>query len=334
MPVRCQPSSFLIFVLQAQDQVISRDQAVAHGLTRDAIRYKVRSGQWRQLLPGVYLACPGDPTRRQMLVAALLYAGPNAAIDGADACRYYGIRPVIIDENLVRVVVPRGDSARSAGFVAVRQTTAALNVEATSMVRYVDPATAVIAATRRMTRPRGVLAALSDALQRGITTYDALLRAHLDGPPRNQRQTAEALEQLGAGIRSVAEADFRNLIAKSRVLPAVEFNVWLRLRDGRRVCVDALIRSSAVVHEVNGRLAHAREDLFEDMQERHDAVTTSGLTVLHNSPRRIRKAGAEVLDQFERCHVMYDGRGMPEGVEILSAAGIRSSMTQYPPSVA
>jgi very-short-patch-repair endonuclease len=272
------------------------------------------------MLPCVYLSRPGDPTRRQMLVGALLFAGPNAAIDGADACKFHGIRSVTPDEDLVQVAVPRGEKARSTGFVVVRQTREGIYRESTALVRYVDPATAVIAATRRMSRPRPVLAALSDALQRRATTYDDLLRAHLAGPPRNSRLASDALEQLGDGIRSVAEADFRTIAMKSKTFPSLEFNVWLRLRCGRVVCVDALIRSSAVVHEVNGRIAHAREDLFEDMQERHDALTASGFTVLHNSPRRIQRASREVIAQVEQCQLMYDGRGMPERVEILARA--------------
>jgi hypothetical protein len=327
MPRRCHPSASLIFALQDQDQVISRNQAIAHGLTAETTRYKVRSGQWQKLLPGVYLARPGDPTRRQLLVAAILYAGPNAAIDGVDACRFHGIRSVTPTDDLVHVVVPRGTPTRSVCFVVVRQTQRPIPTEATSLVRYVDPATAVIAATRRMNRPRAVLAALSDALRLGLTSYGDLLRAHLDGPPRNSRFTSEALEQLGAGIRSVAEADFRALVAKSRVLPPLEFNIWIRLPSGRIVCVDALIRSSAVVHEVNGRVAHAREDLFEDMQERHDALTACGFTVLHNSPRRVLTCGPAVLAQVEQCHSMYDGRGLPVGVELVTAADSRSSMT-------
>lgn len=253
-----------------------------------------------------------------MLVAALLYAGPRSAIDGADACRFHGIRSITPDDNLVQVAVPRGEKARSIGFVVVRQTRAVIYRESTDLVRYVDPAAAVIAATRRMSRARPVLAALSDALQRRATTYDDLLRAHLAGPPRNSRLASDALEQLGDGIRSVAEADFRTIAMNSKILPPLEFNVWLRLRCGRIVCVDALIRSSAVVHEVNGRVAHAREDLFEDMQERHDALTASGFTVLHNSPRRVLRSGAAAIAQVEQCHLMYDGRGIPGGVEILA----------------
>ncbi|HEX3706330.1 MAG TPA: hypothetical protein VHV76_06835 [Mycobacteriales bacterium] len=256
-----------------------------------------------------------------MLVAALLYAGTGSAIDGVDACRFHGLRAITHDEDFVHVAVPRGATARSTGFVIVRQTGSLIATESTTMLRYVDPATAAISAARRMSRPRAILAALSDVLQRNLATYDELLGAHLDGPPRNSRLAGEALEQLGHGILSVAEADFRKIAAKSKILPPLEFNVWLRLRCGRVLCVDALIQSSAVVHEINGRIAHAREDLFEDMQERHDALTASGLTVLHNAPRRVLRSGDDVIGQLEKCHLVYEGRGMPEGVEVIARAG-------------
>jgi hypothetical protein len=128
------------------------------------------------------------------------------------------------------------------------------------------------------------------------------------------------LEDLGAGTRSAPEADFRRLVLASTVLPSVDYNIWLRLTDGRTLCVDALITSSAVIHETNGRIAHEREDLFEDMQERGDALTTAGFTVLNNSPNRIRTHGSEIIAQVERCHQRNDGRGLPAGVEVVSLA--------------
>jgi hypothetical protein len=320
MPTRCATDPLFPALLTFQDFVIHRDQALARGLTRDSIRYRLRTREWQLLVPDVYLTHPGEPSRRQMLIAALLFAGDSAAIDGADACRFHGIKAVVVDDELVHVVVPWGSHARSRGFVVVRRTLAPITAVSTDLIRYVDPATAVIAATRRMTNRRSVLAALSDALQREVTTYDELVKAHVQGPPRNSRYADDALHDLGAGTRSVPEADFRHLALASTVLPDVEYNIWLRLVCGRIVCIDALIVSSALAHETNGRAAHEREDLFEDMQERHDAITTSGITVLHNAPNRIRLRGREVITQVERCHQMYDGRGLPPGVEILPMA--------------
>jgi hypothetical protein len=255
-----------------------------------------------------------------MLIAALLYAGEDAAIDAADACWFHGMKAVAVDKERVHVVVPFGNAARSRGFVVMRRTLAPIETISTDRVRYVDAATALIAATRPMSRDRLVLAAFSDALQRRIVTYEDLVRAHVQGPPRNARRAHDALEHLAAGTRSAPEADFRRLVVTSSVLPLVEFNVWLRLPGGRVVCVDALIQDSAVIHETNGRSTHARDDLFGDMQERHDALTAEGFTVLHNPPRRITQRGRDVIGEFERCHARHAGRGMPAGVEILATA--------------
>jgi hypothetical protein len=124
-------------------------------------------------------------------------------------------------------------------------------------------------------------------------------------------------DKLGAGVRSAPEDDFRRLVLSSRVLPEPKWNCLLRLPDGRKVSPDALFIGSAVVHETNGRKFHSGFDDFDDMQERSDALVTSGLTVLHNSPRRIREDGQTVLAQVEQCHLRNDGRGLPEGVVLL-----------------
>lgn len=167
-----------------------------------------------------------------MLVAAQLYAGPRSAIDGVDACHFHGVSAARPDEDRVYVVEPWGESARTTDFVVVRRTLAPIVSVATDLLRYVEPATAVIAAARR----------------------------------------------------------------------------------GR------LFVESAVVHETNGRVAHNRQDLFEDMQARHDALTASGFVVLHNSPRRVRLHSREVISEVERCHLRHLGRGLPPGVEILRSA--------------
>ena len=153
MPKRCVVSPYFDALLLVRDHVLHRDQALSHGLSARALKYRLATGQWRLLLPDVYLTHPGEPTRRQMLAAALAFAGPDAAIDGADACRFHGIKAVAVDDDLVHVVVPWGSAARSRGFVVVRRTAAPIEMVSTDLVRYVRPATAVIAATRRNAQP-------------------------------------------------------------------------------------------------------------------------------------------------------------------------------------
>jgi hypothetical protein len=321
MPPRCTTDPHLPDLVRDQDWVILRDQAISAGLTRRAIDHRLSTGQWQSLLPRVYLVHPGEPSRRQMLIAAQLYAGPRSAIDAADACRWHGIKAVSVDESKVHVVEPWGEHARSTGFIVVRRTLAPIRTVIGHKLRFVDPASAVIAATRRMSSDRAVLAVLSDALQRDAVSYDALLHAHIQGSPRNARKADEALASLAGGARSVPEAEFLKLASASAVLPPPTCNATLRLPNGRLVTPDALYPDAGLVHETNGRIAHRRDDLFEDMQERHDAMTAAGLTVLHNSPLRLARRSREVIAQVERCYLRGVGRGLPLGVELVGLAG-------------
>jgi hypothetical protein len=258
-------------------------------------------------------------TRRQLLLAALLWAGPEAAIDGLDACVYSGIKAIIPTEQ-VHIVVPWGHPARSRHYVVARRTKAPIRTVGGDPLRYVTPATAAMTVARSARTERRALAVLSDALQRKCATFDDMIQAHADATPRNARLIDDVLESLSTGVRSVPENDFRVLVLGSSILPPLLYNCLLRLPDDRRISPDALCLCCGVVHETNGRRAHAREDLFEDMQERHDAMTVGGLTVLHNSPRRVRSRGALVLKEFEQCHRRHIGRGLPPGVTLLRTA--------------
>jgi hypothetical protein len=307
-------------LLRGQDYVLTRDQAIGVGLTRHAIANRREYDGWQALLPQVYLAHPGEPSRRQLLVAALLYAGPGTAIDDVDAARFHGLRSAGVDDAVVHVVAPHGSPARSRDGIRVRRSAAPITVVRTDLIRYVDPAAALIAMSRRLTSPRRVLAVLSEGVQRRMTTYEDLMRAHVQGSPRRARFADEALAQIGSGVRSEPEATFRLLAEASVVLPPLLYNCTLRLPSGRLISPDALAVDAGLVHETNGRTAHSRLDLFEDMQARHDEMTEAGLTALHNSPARISRRGREVIAQFERCYLRLAGRGLPPGVELLRLA--------------
>jgi hypothetical protein len=305
-------------LLDAQHNVLSREQATGAGLTRRAIDHRLRRGLWQRLLPGVYLVQLGRPSRRQAQIAALLFAGEGAALDDVDACEAAGLRAMSCVEGVVFVVVPRGSPARSHDFVRIRQTQQPfVTFWASGTRRCLEPAAALVAMSRRVRDQTAVLAAFSEAVQRRVVTLDRLESAHLDGPRKNRQAAEQALFDLGAGVRSVPERGFRRLAVTSLVLPPLLYNRRLRLPTGRIVVPDALALEAGLVHETNGRGPHAREDLFESMQERHDAMTAAGLVVLHNSPRRIRISGPLVIAEFEECYRINVGRGLPPGVELL-----------------
>ena len=304
-------------LLNAQESLISRAQALRAGISRRAIEHRLATRAWQRDLPSVYLVGRGRPSRLQAQVAALLHAGEGAALDDVDACCYAGLTAVPLVKGRVFVAVPEMSSSRSHDFVVVRRVRRPFSPVPAGPVRYLEPAAALIAMSRRLASADPVLAAFSEAIRRRMVTHDELVSAHLLGPPRHLAHAAAALEDTADGVWSVAEGWFRRLAIACADLPSLLYNRRLRLPNGRIIVPDALAVDAGLVHETNGRGPHEREDLFESMQERHDAMTTAGLTVLHNSPRRIRNRGQTVISEFASCYLSRAGVGLPPGVLLL-----------------
>jgi hypothetical protein len=318
MPRRLETDPRLPAVLAYQDGVLTREQALNLGLTRGAIAHRVLTGLWQWLLPGVLLLEPGEPSRRQLLIAAVCWGGDGALIDGPSACFWHGITVATYDQSIVNIVVATDSPLRDQGFVRVRRTRSMPRGVGGDVVRYVDLATALVVTAQQLPE-RPAAALLAEAVQRRRVEVDDLEQAMAVAPRRGRDQVRRSLDELHAGIRSVAEGDVRRIVARSSTLPEPMWNAMLRLPCGRLVSPDALWRTAGLVHETNGVRFHAWASDFESMQERHDAMTAARLVVLHNAPRRLHIAPAAVLAELERCFVASYGRGLPAGVDLVPA---------------
>ncbi len=78
-------------VLARQAGVISRDQALGAGLSRDSIDHRVRARRWRPLHPSVYLAAGHRLDDEVRVRAALLWAGEGAILSGRAAAWWWGL---------------------------------------------------------------------------------------------------------------------------------------------------------------------------------------------------------------------------------------------------
>ncbi|WP_116952517.1 hypothetical protein [Jiangella endophytica] len=111
-------------VARSQDGLITRPQALAVGMTKDAIRHAIRpGGHWQRVLPGIYATFNGllAPVHRRR--AAVLHGGAGAAVSGSWACEMSGLEygPPAGDE--IDVLVPWESARRTKGFVRVCRTT-------------------------------------------------------------------------------------------------------------------------------------------------------------------------------------------------------------------
>src|SRR5258707_13649647 len=93
-------------------------------------------------------------------------------------------------------------------------------------LRYAMPARAVADAVRGMTSLRDVRAVVADAVQRDKCTTKTLAAELSQGPAKGSMLFRDALADVADGIRSAAEGDLRDLLARPG-LPMPLFNPWL-----------------------------------------------------------------------------------------------------------
>ena len=78
-------------LIHDQGRIVSRAQLQAAGWSEPRIRQGLRSRRWQTVHPGVYSTHTGPIGYDEQLLAALLYAGPNAAWSHYTAAEQLGL---------------------------------------------------------------------------------------------------------------------------------------------------------------------------------------------------------------------------------------------------
>lgn len=236
--------------MRGQAGLVTRAQALRAGVSRKAIECHLATGRWVRLHPGVYLTSPGREGWEVAAVAALLYAGPYAALRGPSAGYAWGL--LREPPEVVEVLVPasRKVVARD-GLVVVRSDLAAERVHERAWPhRVVAEHTVFDLAQGRCFERAVALAARAVGL--GIATTHSL-RVALQARPRqsHRRFVLEALSEVARGAESAAEVRYLRGVERAHGLP--RSTVQAPFAQGRR---DAEYAEFRVVIEIDGRLGH------------------------------------------------------------------------------
>jgi hypothetical protein len=288
--------------------VIARHQALAAGLSENALRHRLRSGgPWHKVLPGVYVAMTGTPTPLQQEMAALLYAGKDSMVTGPAALRCHYIGKIVPD--LVDVLVPPTRQRRDAGFVRLHRT--ARMPERTRQrgpIRYVPPVRAVADTVRGMTSLRDVRAVVADAVQRRACQVRDLAAELTAGPNTGSALFRRALADVADGIRSTAEADLKDLLVRARI-PTPLFNPELYDMDGTFIArPDAWWPELGIAIEVDSREWHLSPADHEHTLTRGRRLARYQIIVLHLTPRQIRETPQDVIRDIREALARARGR--------------------------
>ncbi|MBB5791230.1 type IV toxin-antitoxin system AbiEi family antitoxin domain-containing protein [Jiangella mangrovi] len=258
--------------------VVSRAQALAAGMTADALRWLLRTGRWQRVHAGVYATFTGPLQFEARVWAAILRAGTGAVACHRTAAYLDGLcddpGPVI------HVTVPAGRYVE-AGIDGVRvhlsrrlaltrhpvKTPPRTRVEAT-VLDLVDAAP----------NPGEAEGWVTAACQRRLTTPRRLALALRQRKRIRRRSMVEAmLSDVADGAQSALELHHLRRVERAHGLPA---GCRQRRVEGRRVTwVDVDYSEYQVRVELDGRVGHTGEGRFRD-RRRDNRATVDGHVTL------------------------------------------------------
>jgi very-short-patch-repair endonuclease len=263
-----------------QRGIITAQQALAAGLTREAIHVRLEQGRWQWIHTGVFATFTGPPERPAVLWAAVLRAGPGAMLSHHSAAELHRLTDRQV--SLIHVTVGgrrprpipglrlhlsgRADQARhpalSPPCTRIEETVLDLAVSARSL----DDAYGWV--TR--------------ALARRLTTQTRLTEAMaLRGKLRWRRELAEALTADSAGAHSLLEHRYLRDVERRHRLPPGVRQARVR-RGGRTEYRDVLYEQYGIAVELDGQGAHEAERRWHDIQRDNAAAATGILTLRYS----------------------------------------------------
>src|SRR5690242_18523684 len=166
-----------LLLARARIEVIKARALVEAGVPESTVYARCRpNGPWQLLLPGTVLLTSGKPTADQLVVASLLYAGPDAVVTGLEAARRHGVRRGPGSNGLVHVLVPHDQQPASARHVVIERTHRLPPPVIRTGVPLAPVARALVDGARRLSAPGDAAELFADAVQRGLCSIGQLWR--------------------------------------------------------------------------------------------------------------------------------------------------------------
>lgn len=287
--------------LADQDGLLTRRQALSAGMTPRVLQRRLSpGGRWQRVLPGTYATFTGRLSTAQRWVAALLYGGPDSMLGGATAARLHGLRQ-LPDDARVHLLVPHPRQLGSTGFVVVRRTIhppAPIWFE--EVLRAAPLPRAVVDACRGLPHLDQVRALVAEAVQRRLVDPAELNAELRRGCSAGSALPRAVLAEVGAGIRSVAEARTRKLVRSAGISEPL-WNCPLYTSAGEWLAQpDGFWPEANSVVEVDSMAWHLSPRSWENTLRRHARMTACGLLVVHFTPLQVDREPDLVIDVLRR----------------------------------
>lgn len=309
MQERGEPGRALLRLAAAQEDVVTREQALGLNLSRHTLTRLVTQGRWQRLAPGLYVTHNATVFWPSLAWAGVLLGGEGARLGGSAAA--YAQQLVDEAPDPVHVFVPHDVIVRRRPhWVFVRERPGARSGRTTGSPPRTLAADTVLDLCESASA-RTIEDLVTRAVQRRTTTPQQVLRA-LSGRGRHTRRVllTELLADVDVGAESPLELRYLRDVERPHGLPP---GVRQRPSADRPALRDVLYEAYAFIVELDGRKGHEGEGKFRDMRRDNAALLARLSTVRYGfgdvagSPCDVASEVAQLLGQrgwpgpFVRC---------------------------------
>ncbi len=265
-----------------QSGVLARWQALELGLSPDTIGERLRRGRWQKMYPGVYACFTGTIGRQPALWAAVLHAGPGAALSHQTAAQLHGLSGGGHDTP-IHVTVPSARHPQPVrGLVIYRSDRSAAARHPTRLPPRTRIEQTVLDLTQAAPTFDDAFGWLSRACAERLTTPQRLRNAMAARKKLRWRaDLAAALAEVGDGVHSVLEHRYIRDVERPHGLPAARRQAKA-VRAGRTEYRDHLYQDYGVAVETDGAAAHPESARWRDIA-RDNAAASTGIITLRYS---------------------------------------------------
>jgi very-short-patch-repair endonuclease len=281
-----------------QEGVLHREQARRAGLSDRQIQWRVRTGRWERVHPGVYRQAGAPRTWWSAVQALVLWLGPDCVLSHRTAAQLHGF-PRYEDARALdltvfrRVRQPTGIRAHRTTHLGTREVTVVSGLRVTSVERTLLDLSATEATHH-------VQACFHHALSRKLTTLDRLETFLLRHAGHAGVALLKVLVHHASGRGGPCESEL-----ESRVLELLEAEglpqpvLQQRVSAGGKTRrLDFRFPGTRVVLEADGYAYHSGVDAFERDRMRANALTLKGYRVLQWTWKAMQDHPDRLLDQL------------------------------------
>jgi hypothetical protein len=247
-----------------QSGIVCRAQALKAGLSMGVIKFRVSSGRWQQVYPGVYATFTGASGRSAQLWAALLWAGPGAMLSHETAAELQRLADKPVET--IHLTVPGQRRVRAIPGVSIHRSGRAVEaMEQDSNPPRTRVEETLLDLTQAAVTFDDVCGWVTRAFARDLTDEGRLRGAMRQRAKLRWRADLhELIAAAASGNHSVLEYRYERDVERAHGLPEPVRQAPFTDPDGRRGRRDRLYRDYGVAVELDGRLAHAAEDQWRD----------------------------------------------------------------------